>query len=29
LDLNRTPISKNYSIEQIRQIVNVKGKIYL
>ncbi len=29
LDLNRTPISKKYSKEEIRQIVNVKGKIYL
>jgi hypothetical protein len=29
LDLHNTPISKNYSTEQIRQIVKVKGKIYL
>jgi hypothetical protein len=29
LDLMGTPISKMYSEKQIRQMVNVEGKIYL
>jgi hypothetical protein len=29
MDLNNTPISKKYSEEEIRQMVNVRGDIYL
>ncbi len=29
IDLNNTPISKKYSEEEIRQMVNVRGDIYL
>jgi hypothetical protein len=29
LDLENTPISKKYSKEQIKQMINVKGKIFI
>jgi hypothetical protein len=29
LDLSETPLSKMYTKEQIRQMVNVDGEIYL